>query len=338
MEKYVLNGTESFDSKKELIDYARENGISVESVKRIILDCGSNEDGIAIYPSADETETKTTTTKPDVPAPSGPAKKLKMGKLIILAAKPKTLFAKVRVSISGAEVEKITEKGKYAISIEKDCTVDMKWNQAFSSKSVEAKSNEIKIVKLTWGLFNINLDEIVYAKDGVKLFNEEEGKDNSSLKTGMKVAGLAIGVAAALLGGDDAFGADFDDDLDFDGDDLDLDGDGITDAVGIDMDGDGVYDEILVDKSGDGIVDTVLTDADGDGTIDTMLQDTDGDGVIDIIGQDTDGDGRIDSVAMDMDGDGNLDTVAFDTNGDGDFDVAGVDTNKDGKIDSVTNL
>ena len=56
MEKYVLNGKETFDSKKELIEYAREKGISVESVKRIILDCGSNEDGIAIYPSADATD------------------------------------------------------------------------------------------------------------------------------------------------------------------------------------------------------------------------------------------------------------------------------------------
>lgn len=56
MEKYVLNGKETFDSKKELIEYAREKGISVESVKRIILDCGSNEDGMVIYPSTDETD------------------------------------------------------------------------------------------------------------------------------------------------------------------------------------------------------------------------------------------------------------------------------------------
>ena len=56
MEKYVLNGIRDFHSKKELIEYVREKGISVESVKRIILDCGSNEDGVVIYPSTDETD------------------------------------------------------------------------------------------------------------------------------------------------------------------------------------------------------------------------------------------------------------------------------------------
>lgn len=56
MEKYVLNGTESFDSKKELIDYVYGNDIVVESAKRSILDCGSMEGNVAIYPSAEETD------------------------------------------------------------------------------------------------------------------------------------------------------------------------------------------------------------------------------------------------------------------------------------------
>ena len=48
MEKYVLNGTETFDSKKELVDYVYGNDIVVESAKRIILDSGFKEGNVAI--------------------------------------------------------------------------------------------------------------------------------------------------------------------------------------------------------------------------------------------------------------------------------------------------
>ena len=54
MEKYVLNGTETFGSKKELIDYIYGNDIVVESAKLIILDSCSKEGNVDTYPSAAE--------------------------------------------------------------------------------------------------------------------------------------------------------------------------------------------------------------------------------------------------------------------------------------------
>lgn len=50
----MLNGTETFGSKKELIDYIYGNDIVVESAKLIILDSCSKEGNVDTYPSAAE--------------------------------------------------------------------------------------------------------------------------------------------------------------------------------------------------------------------------------------------------------------------------------------------
>lgn len=223
--------------------------------------------------AAVEPEAKSVSTPNANSSDSTGSKKLKMGKIIVLAARPKALFAKVKVSINGDTIEEITDKGKFVLDIDKDCTIDFKWNQAFSKKSIEGRSNEIKIVKLTWGQMNINLEEILYAKDGVKVFDGNSDGGNSGLKTGLKVAGAAIGIAAALLGGD----ADFDFDGDFDLDELDLDGDGIADAVG--AIGDGIIEnDILPVECEDGLLDAVsdiAADSDQVAINDQVMEGTD---------------------------------------------------------------
>ncbi len=271
--------------------------------------------------------------------------KLQMGKLIVLAAAPRTFFSKVNVSINDKVVEEIKEKGKFIIPIEKNCEVKFRWRQAFTSKYITACANEIKIVKMTYGQNNIKLNETVYARDGIKLeIDETEGNKSNR---GLKIAGtVALGVLAALAGE----GADFDADVDTDID-LDLDGDGINDSLAFDSDGDGTIDSIAADTDGDGVFDTFGADTDGDGYIDTFGVDSDGDGLLDAIGEDanadgvfdtfavdTDHDGTFDHVGLDTNFDGNIDTVAVDLDSDGSFDVAGMDIDNDGDIDIIDQL
>lgn len=254
--------------------------------------------------------------------------KLKMGKLVVIAARPISLWSTVRVSIDDEVVEEITEEGQFVIPITKDCEVKFRWRQAFTNKYISACANEIKIVNLSYNQANIKLSEKVYARDGVKLV-EETGGDKSN--AGLKVAGVvALGVLAALAGADDGFDGDFDLDDDLD---LDLDGDGIADSIGVDYDGDGLVDTIATDTDGDSVLDTFTMDSDGDGNFDTIVVDSDGDGVLDSIGQDTNADGVLDTFAADTNADGEIDILALDANYDGVLDTVAVDANLDGSLD-----
>ena len=292
----------------------------------------------SILSSSVPEETRPSNNVPQKPEQSNQAvsakpRKLQMGKLIIIAARPITLFSKVNVSIDDEVVQEITEQGQFVIPITEDCEVKFKWRQALTSKYIDAFANEIKVVRMSYTQTNIKLSETVYARDGVRI--EQEDNEGGNSNVGLKIAGtVALGVLAAVLGGDGDVDADFD--ADFDGDfDFDMDGDGIADSIGLDTDGDGFMDTIATDTDGDGFIDTFTMDTDGDGVFDSIATDTDGDGLLDTFGADTDGDGNLDTFGVDTNADGMIDQVALDSDHDGVLDTIGVDSNFDGNLDAV---
>ena len=124
MEKYVLNGTETFDSKKELVDYVYGNDIVVESAKRIILDSGFKEGNVAIYPSAEETDI-TNEVKKEVADEKSQERRASMIRLIIFIvvvvaivfiAKPENQQESVRQG----ETEKVESVNKQLESEERE--------------------------------------------------------------------------------------------------------------------------------------------------------------------------------------------------------------------------
>ena len=82
------------------------------------------------------------------------------GKVFVYIGQRNTIGGAVRITIDGEEKGRIKSNEHIAIDINKDCTVDCKWNQAFTKVSFKAFAGQVKIVSLNYGGLNLIVNEI----------------------------------------------------------------------------------------------------------------------------------------------------------------------------------
>lgn len=82
------------------------------------------------------------------------------GKVFVYIGKRNTIGGAVRITINGTDKGTIKSNEHIAIDIEKDCTIDCKWNQAFTKVSFKAFVGQTKVVYLTYGGLNLIVKEV----------------------------------------------------------------------------------------------------------------------------------------------------------------------------------
>lgn len=82
------------------------------------------------------------------------------GKVFVYIGKRNTIGGAVRITIDGEEQGIIRSNEHIAIDIEKDCTIDCKWNQAFTKVSVKAFAGQTKVIYLEYGGSNLIVNEV----------------------------------------------------------------------------------------------------------------------------------------------------------------------------------
>lgn len=82
------------------------------------------------------------------------------GKVFVYIGKRNTIGGAVRVSINGEEKGVIKSDEYIAIDIKEDCTIDCKWNQAFTKVSFRAFAGQAKVVYLEYGGTNLIVNEV----------------------------------------------------------------------------------------------------------------------------------------------------------------------------------
>lgn len=82
------------------------------------------------------------------------------GKVFVYIGKRNTIGGAVRITINGEEQGIIRSNEHIAIDIENDCTIDCKWNQAFTKVSIKAFAGQTKVIYLAYGGSNLIVNEV----------------------------------------------------------------------------------------------------------------------------------------------------------------------------------
>ena len=90
------------------------------------------------------------------------------GKVFVYIGKRNTIGSKVKIFINGEEKGIIRNKEHIRIDIKEDCTIDCKWNQAFTKVSFKAFAGQSKVVYLEYGATNLTVNEV----DGDNRFDD----------------------------------------------------------------------------------------------------------------------------------------------------------------------
>lgn len=82
------------------------------------------------------------------------------GTVFIYIGKRNAIASFVRISINGQEKAIIKSKEHIKLDIKEDCTIDLKWNGAFTKVSVNAFAGQVKVIYLEYGAFNLEVNEV----------------------------------------------------------------------------------------------------------------------------------------------------------------------------------
>lgn len=128
------------------------------------LKCGCPQSLFKVIDQSISNEFVLESNKEDPNSASLPELELKdntSGLLIIDAAETTCLASRVNVSIEGVKIAKISDVVKFGIPIQRDCEVEFNWINGFNKQRIQAKANEIKLVKMEYGWATLQLNETI---------------------------------------------------------------------------------------------------------------------------------------------------------------------------------